>query len=636
MHIDYAHQRAVNRICWRHDEPHNLLSASQDNTMKLIDIRTGNVVLTFNSQSEVRDAQFNHSYTTHFASALDSGNIEIWDLRKPDRSYNFFRAHDGPIFTLAWNPLNKNVLASGGRSRLISIWDLFQNKEIAAIQTISGVHQLVWRPDFGDGNGERYISSCSNIGDNSVHIWDIKKPYRPLASLVGAKDVTTSHIWTQSNTVMTCSKDGHLRTFDIERHCYLPNKYINTSTMTFDIHNNFSFTSSKIDRDTNYLSVKKPIKAEIPPHTERIVNSINMNELGIDSGFNPTVFKTLAEKYRFRDGSISELCLSNAEASYAVKNYQVSQVWHILNLMYSDFDDAMSSSAIDASTFDATPIDDLGEQIEDNSAVDTPNLFAESNNISADHTPRPLSPSADDWFYKIITVGDDMNDVKDQDGPFDHPDLSSGLDFLKPPPVSGLDELVSPEIEKPRKTSVDIECLASIAAFLDNDTEWNPTQIVQELLDYYQSICDIQTCVYIGLILYDHIEFNSSQISAWTFSYVQMLQRFQLFHIANEIIKHSPIQKIKNMNKQSTSYPTSCPTCKKPIRNEGVKCDRCKTFSGVCSFCHLPVKGLFAWCQVCGHGGHLEHMTMWFEKETLCPSGCAHACNMLKRKEGKL
>ena len=43
-------------------------------------------------------------------------------------------------------------------------------------------------------------------------------------------------------------------------------------------------------------------------------------------------------------------------------------------------------------------------------------------------------------------------------------------------------------------------------------------------------------------------------------------------------------------------------------------------------FSHVPVKGLYVWCQGCGHGGHLVHLKNWFEKKTVCPAGCGHYC----------
>jgi hypothetical protein len=60
------------------------------------------------------------------------------------------------------------------------------------------------------------------------------------------------------------------------------------------------------------------------------------------------------------------------------------------------------------------------------------------------------------------------------------------------------------------------------------------------------------------------------------------------------------------------------------------RCGECRTPASLCAVCLEPARGLFVWCQGCGHGGHLQHMREWFveKKATLCPTGCMHACNL--------
>ena len=41
---------------------------------------------------------------------------------------------------------------------------------------------------------------------------------------------------------------------------------------------------------------------------------------------------------------------------------------------------------------------------------------------------------------------------------------------------------------------------------------------------------------------------------------------------------------------------------------------------------NTTVRGLLAWCQGCGHGGHLRHIKDWFKKYRNCPTGCGHKC----------
>lgn len=97
-----------------------------------------------------------------------------------------------------------------------------------------------------------------------------------------------------------------------------------------------------------------------------------------------------------------------------------------------------------------------------------------------------------------------------------------------------------------------------------------------------------------------------------------------------------------------------CPNCKHPLSGISWKCANCKFVTSPCSLwydpwtgerrglstnrrcgwwglclrSHQTVKGLFAWCQGCGHGGHLRHLQDWFSRHTRCPAGCDHVCDI--------
>ena len=96
----------------------------------------------------------------------------------------------------------------------------------------------------------------------------------------------------------------------------------------------------------------------------------------------------------------------------------------------------------------------------------------------------------------------------------------------------------------------------------------------------------------------------------WLLGYIELLQRLQLFELANHIIKNSDLERISAMNNLSTSINQQKPP------------------GAGCGVCQLPVRGLYAWCQGCGHGGHAAHMRQWFEKNVECPTGCGHRCQI--------
>jgi hypothetical protein len=40
------------------------------------------------------------------------------------------------------------------------------------------------------------------------------------------------------------------------------------------------------------------------------------------------------------------------------------------------------------------------------------------------------------------------------------------------------------------------------------------------------------------------------------------------------------------------------------------------------------VRGLFTLCEICGHGGHVIHLTEWFARSSDCPTGCGCKCTV--------
>ena len=52
-----------------------------------------------------------------------------------------------------------------------------------------------------------------------------------------------------------------------------------------------------------------------------------------------------------------------------------------------------------------------------------------------------------------------------------------------------------------------------------------------------------------------------------------------------------------------------------------------RSFAFRCAICDTAIRGLFTFCEVCKHGGHLRHMVNWFSKNSFCPTGCGCQCN---------
>lgn len=57
-------------------------------------------------------------------------------------------------------------------------------------------------------------------------------------------------------------------------------------------------------------------------------------------------------------------------------------------------------------------------------------------------------------------------------------------------------------------------------------------------------------------------------------SYIDLLQRFELWNVSNEVIKLSTCGAIMCLNQASTTLHINCSNCKRPMSNKGWICDR--------------------------------------------------------------
>jgi len=156
---------------------------------------------------------------------------------------------------------------------------------------------------------------------------------------------------------------------------------------------------------------------------------------------------------------------------------------------------------------------------------------------------------------------------------------------------------------------------------------------VPHFLDWCIMRGDVQTCAVLAAALgspaLEKMGVPPARSLQWAVEYCELLERLQLFAEAARYRKTSKLDHLREKSNKSTTVHTSCGSCGKPPGDQtGVVCSHCVSFTGHCSICHLPVRGLWAWCQGCAHGGHLEHMRAWFAENAVCPTGCNHRCDL--------
>ena len=136
---------------------------------------------------------------------------------------------------------------------------------------------------------------------------------------------------------------------------------------------------------------------------------------------------------------------------------------------------------------------------------------------------------------------------------------------------------------------------------------------------------------------------------------IDLLQKMRLFIKAVQVTKHCIEKENLSLNYHATEYdgaiiftaqaptfkrlpaiasPTSSSTNKNmsPILKEFV----CTIWYvnpkfppeniSLLHFSRIPCRGLFSFCGVCFHGGHIDHIEQWFRTHDECPYGCGHRC----------
>mmetsp|Transcript_10834 Transcript_10834/g.12422 ORF Transcript_10834/g.12422 Transcript_10834/m.12422 type:complete len:222 (-) Transcript_10834:195-860(-) len=161
-------------------------------------------------------------------------------------------------------------------------------------------------------------------------------------------------------------------------------------------------------------------------------------------------------------------------------------------------------------------------------------------------------------------------------------------------------------------------------------------QLIHELLDYHAERGDVQTCVMLVLVLGEHIQppVKKIRVQQWLCSYIDLLQRLQLFSVAARIVSTCGDEYVQASYQMTSVIQMMC--INQNCRNQFVQvhpnfkglCPMCAQMLSKCSICQEPVRSVYVWCQGCGHGGHLSHIYDWFRVEETCPTGCGHRCNL--------
>jgi hypothetical protein len=177
---------------------------------------------------------------------------------------------------------------------------------------------------------------------------------------------------------------------------------------------------------------------------------------------------------------------------------------------------------------------------------------------------------------------------------------------------------------------------------------------IAHFFDYYEKLGDVQMLATMFCVLSGgHRNENNRNHSflllkgreavydTYIIRYAELLYSWGLLNVRAELNKHLKYPPAQNEylfqsgedegKKKQTGLRIAClcPTCGTEIESKSSSyCKLCQDFAFRCSICDISVRGLFTFCEICHHGGHLNHMVEWFSTKRLCPTGCGCQCTL--------
>ncbi len=179
-----GHSACVTSVSWSPDGQ-RVSSASNDHTVDVWDIATGQHLLTYDGHAdEVLSVAWSPD-GKYIASGGQDQTVQVWE----EATGNLVLAYDQhshQVYTVAWSP-NGRRIASGGFDKTVQVWDAETGVLLVTYRGHDAcINGLAWSP-----NGKR-IASASD--DGSVQVWDVARGQH-LITYGGHTDAVWPVVW---------------------------------------------------------------------------------------------------------------------------------------------------------------------------------------------------------------------------------------------------------------------------------------------------------------------------------------------------------------------------------------------------------------------------------------------------------
>ncbi|BFZ55415.1 SEA (Seh1-associated) complex subunit [Savitreella phatthalungensis] len=634
-----GHGRAINRLVFNPGNGSWLLTASQDGNMRLWDLRERASAARFSlvgRAEAVRDVQFNAANALELAAVFDNGMLQRWDLRRPNSFDAKVNAHNGPALTVDWHADGRHI-ATGGRDKVIKLWDSKGElrRPIHYICTMAPVSRVAWRA--GDSRQHWDIASCSLSLDNTINIWNLRRPYIPNRVIEDHDGPVTGLLWRDEETLWSCSKDRSFQQHALSLESQ-PIDAIAHSALDWSLDGELavaigSAVSDKYRQrqvaamlhDEPRRSRDNLVDVQIPSNFEPLAQPfrpVQMQAVVAPMDHEREVFHFMAANYRI-EGETA--CAHNAQVALECGRAHTARCWRLLSLALAQRKRHISARV------DPTK----------------PAVVAKATILSAAPTLRPNTPTLIMPRYQVPSrppsatkrqshapSSDSSSDADSAKSPTQtlrrDSSLSSVADSNSYGSYYGVntwdDVISSPEndLVMPVQSSPLIESALTVkhdkapegpqeldragTSSTHRVSPWDVGQLFQRFYSHFRDVCDPQTASVMWLVLKDILDVNTISTSARDqvlHAYADMLHRAKLYVAAAELVSVSDSESLQSRFGGDLAIQLTCRHCNKAtVQAEGYwHCPRCQS-SVICVVCETVVRGEATYCLRCTLAAH--------------------------------
>jgi WD40 repeat protein/serine/threonine protein kinase len=181
-----------------------LASASRDQTVKVWDAATGQVLLTLKGHTQYVLSVCFSPDGQRLASASDDATVKVWDAATGKEVYTL-KGHTGPVYGVCFSPDGKRLASTSDKT--VKLWDALTGQEIGSLNGHTRwVASVVFSPD-----GKRLASASS---DQTVKLWDVRTGQETI-SLQGHAGIIHSVVFSpDGQRLASASADQTVKVWD--------------------------------------------------------------------------------------------------------------------------------------------------------------------------------------------------------------------------------------------------------------------------------------------------------------------------------------------------------------------------------------------------------------------------------------